>query len=263
MSAPQKDPGDLKRPPGSPAGGPQSPNAKRLRDRVSFFEKVWTGDRASRLEDSSDTVDVEELESKLAEERARHVGPSQLEQVTLRHTQSLGEAPDESFQETVIKTVEEGDLASGVKTVKFEKVTVKKTVRQITSSSTTSASHKITSRTPSDEQILDDSAYQTHSNGNLTTHSNSSSVSSLTGRFPSDENLRRTPSRELLKDDWTKDDCDSVSGSSKVTNSSSEWYSEYRSQSFQNTSKLEYVRSKSQYDHHIAVIRGQNLISYI
>lgn len=127
-------------------------------------------------------------------------------------------------------------------TVKFEKVTVRKTVRQFTAS-------KVASRTPSEEQILDDSAYQTHSNGNLTPHSDSSSASSLT-----EEQARRTPSRE----DWTRDECDSASTSSKVTTSSSEWYSEYRTQSFQNTSKLEYVRSKSQYDNHIAVIRGQH-----
>lgn len=189
-------------------------------------------------------MDVEELERKLAEERARHQEHAQLERVRLRpSTSQLVVHPGESVQEVVTRTTEEGDLASGVKTVKFEKVTVRKTVRQVTSST------KITSRTPSEEQILDDSAYQTHSNGNLTTHSNSSSASSLT-----EENLRRTPSKE----DWTKDDCDSVSSSSKVTTSSSEWYSEYRTQSFQNTSKLEYVRSKSQYDNHIAIIRGQH-----
>lgn len=189
-------------------------------------------------------MDVEEIERKLAEERTKHLEQSQLERVRLRSSPGF---PGESVQEVVTRTTEEGDIASGVKSVKFEKVTVRKTVRQVT---------KITSRTPSEEQILDDSAYQTHSNGNLTTHSNSSSASSLTGNFVSEENLRRTPSKE----DWTRDDCDSVSSSSKVTTSSSEWYSEYRTQSFHNTSKLEYVRSKSQYDNHIAIIRGQHKI---
>lgn len=242
MSSPEKSREDRKR--SSPERS-LSPTTKKLRDRVSFFEKVWTGNKSGTVE-SEETLDVEELEKKLEEERAKHLEQSQLERVRLRPSASfpLGE----SVQEVLTRTTEEGDLASGVKTVKFEKVTVRKTVRQVTSTT------KITSRTPSEEQLLDDSAYQTHSNGNLTTHSNSSSASSLTGNFVSEENLRRTPSKE----DWSKDDCDSVSSSSKVTTSSSEWYSEYRTQSFQNTSKLEYVRSKSQYDHHIAIIRGQH-----
>lgn len=244
MSTPEKSRDDRKRL--SPERSP-SPSTKKLRDRVSFFEKVWTGSKSGNVE-SEEMIDVDELERKLAEERVKHQEQNQMERVRLKPgTSSLG-FPGESVQETVMRTTEEGDLASGVKTVKFEKVTVRKTVRQVTSTT------KITSRTPSEEQILDDSAYQTHSNGNLSTHSNSSSASSLTGNFVSEENLRRTPSKE----DWTKDDCDSVSSSSKVTSSSSEWYSEYRTQSFQNTSKLEYVRSKSQYDNHIAIIRGQH-----
>lgn len=245
MSSPKKKPGD-----------PPGPSESPLRDRVSFFEKVWTGSPSGVLEGPS-AVDVEELERRLDEERQRHAEHAHLEQVSLRHAPL---EPDGSFQETVTSTVEEGDLASGVKTVKFEKVTVRKTVRQVTGN--VSTTHRVvTSRTPSEERVLEDSAYQTHSNGNLSTHSNSSSVSSLTGRFPSEENLlRRTPSREYLKDDSVRDECDSVSGSSRLTTSSSEWYNEYRSQTFQNTSKLEYVRSKSQYDNHIAVMRGQHLI---
>lgn len=94
----------------------------------------------------------------------------------------------------------------------------------------------------------------TQSNGNLATSSKTSSISSLGGRFPSEESLRRTPSKEggLNRDEW-----DDASSSSKVTSSSSEWYSEYRTQSFHSgSSKLEFVRSKSQYDDHIASIRG-------
>lgn len=233
---------------GDPQRSPPERSPRKLRERVSFFEKVWTGSsRPGNVVE--EPVDVEELERKLAEERARHQELVQLERVRLRPGTShqLTVLPGETVQESVSRTTEEGDLAAGVKTVKFEKVTVRKTIRQVTSTT------KIASRTPSEEQMLDDSAYQTHSNGNLTTHSNSSSASSP---FVSEENLRRTPSKE----DWTKDDCDSVSGSSKVTTSSSEWYSEYRTQSFQNTSKLEYVRSKSQYDNHIAIIRGQHFL---
>lgn len=109
----------------------------------------------------------------------------------------------------------------------------------------------MTSRTPSDEQNLDDSAYVTHSNGNF----------GSTASFPSVESLRTTPSKENL----TKDDWDSNSNSSsKVTSSSSDWYNEYRTQSFQSSAnKLEYVRSKSQFDQHIASIRGRenNILS--
>lgn len=164
------------------------------------------------------------------------------------------------MQETITTTTEEGDLATGVKTVKFEKVTVRKSVRQVTSTSSSTTVRKMSSRTPSEELLLEDSAYMTQSNGNLATSSKTSSISSLTGgRFPSEESLRRTPSKERLnRDDW-----DDVSSSSKVTSSSSEWYSEYRTQSFQSgSSKLEHVRTKTQYDDHIATIRGQLIVFF-
>lgn len=247
---------DVKRPPERSL----SPASKKLRERVDFFEKVWTGHESGAVHDAPDAVvDVEELEKKL--ENEKRVEHNRLERVKLRHTPTgspqhvlyvnPGEE-EESFQETVTRTVEEGDLASGIiRSVKTEKITVKKTIKQVTSSSSTTTLHTLS---PLEDRLLEDSAYQTHSNGNLSaTHSNSSSVSSsLTGRFPSEENLLRTPSREMLRDDC----CDS-SGSSKVTTSSSEWYNEYMSQSFHNTSKLEQMRRKSQYDDRIAVIRGQ------
>ncbi|XP_031338909.1 uncharacterized protein LOC116167630 isoform X1 [Photinus pyralis] len=238
-----------KRPPESPSG-----SAKRLKDRVSFFEKVWTGTSASGSLEDQDTLNVGELE-RLIEEGRKNVPSAQLEQVTLRHTPQSSPRqatelrqhffPDGSFEESVFKTEEEGDLASSFKSVKFEKVTVRKTVQQVRTIRTTS-------RTPSESEgrNFEDSAYQTQ---NGTSHSKSSSVTSLSGRFPSEESLRRTPSKEALKDDW-----DSGSNSSKHTTSSAEWYNEYRNQSFQSgSSKLEYVRSRSQYDNHIAVIRDE------
>ncbi|KYB25174.1 hypothetical protein TcasGA2_TC034350 [Tribolium castaneum] len=245
MSASDKE--GPKRPPDSPT----TPPGQRLRERVSFFEKVWSGGKSGVVETVS-SVDVEEFERRLAEERLRNAERGRLEPVALRHTprhvvHTHEVRPDGSIQETVTTTTEEGDLGSGVKTVKFEKVTVRKSVRTVSS------------RTPSEELLLEDSAYLTQSNGNLATSSKTSSISSLTGRFPSEESLRRTPSRERLnRDEW-----DNASNSSKVTSSSSEWYSEYRTQSFQSgSSKLEYVRSKSQYDEHIASIRGQGLTFY-
>ncbi|XP_064211053.1 muscle-specific protein 300 kDa isoform X18 [Tribolium castaneum] len=240
MSASDKE--EPKRPPDSPT----TPPGQRLRERVSFFEKVWSGGKSGVVETVS-SVDVEEFERRLAEERLRNAERGRLEPVALRHTprhvvHTHEVRPDGSIQETVTTTTEEGDLGSGVKTVKFEKVTVRKSVRTVSS------------RTPSEELLLEDSAYLTQSNGNLATSSKTSSISSLTGRFPSEESLRRTPSRERLnRDEW-----DNASNSSKVTSSSSEWYSEYRTQSFQSgSSKLEYVRSKSQYDEHIASIRDE------
>lgn len=261
MSDPNKPTGATpKRPPESPTG-----SGKRLRDRVSFFEKVWTGSRTGAV-DAGDTINVDELEKRLADERSRHLEHAELEHVSLKHTppgspKHLVEhhqqiKPDGSVEETLIETIEEGDVATGARTVKFEKVTVRKSVRQITSSTTV---RTLSSRTPSEEHYPEDSAYQTQTNGSGMSHSKSSSVSSLTGRTPSEESLRRTPSREALKDDW-----DSSSGSSsKVVSSSSEWYNEYRTQSFQtHASKRDYYRSKSEYDHHIATIRGLNF-SYL
>lgn len=185
----EKARGARKRPPESPS--------RRLTDKVSFYEKVWTGTNI----------------------------------------------PAGEFEETATHTFEEGDLASGLKTVKFERITVKKTVKEVAGKS----------RTPSEEKFVEDSAYQTESFGNGLPYSKSSSITSLTGRFPSEESLSRvSSSREQSKDDW-----DSNSNSSKITTSSSEWYNEYRTQSFQQKHiSKEYFRSKSEYDNHIATIRG-------
>ena len=193
-----------KRPPDSPS--------RQLTDRVTFFEKVWTGSQVGNQQGGD-------------EESAERAG-------------DLGQR--ESSEETFERTLEEGDFATGTKTVKFEKITVKKTVREVA----------IKSRTPSEEKGVEDSAYQTESYGNGISASKSSSVTSLTGRFPSEDSLSRaSPSKE----DW-----DTTSNSSKFTTSSSEWYNEYRTQSFQQRhASRDYFRSKSEYDNHIASIRGQ------
>ncbi|CAG9862303.1 unnamed protein product [Phyllotreta striolata] len=183
---------------GAPGRQPDRPAVGRLRHRVDFFEKVWSGSSdddlhgeeaaspGSRFTDG----DVEAMERSLREERRRHVEETQLEHVTLkktgspRHVVQMREiGPDGS--ETYTSTSQEGDLA-GSKSVKFEKVTVKKTIRHVT----TSTSRRVSaSRTPSEEYL--DSAYLTQSNGNLA--SKGSSASSLTGRFPSEESLRSLP----------------------------------------------------------------------
>lgn len=109
------------------------------------------------------------------------------------------------------------------------------------------------SRTPSEERLHQDSCYHTQSyptNGSL---SKSSSYASI--RLGSEENLRRTPSRERV--DW---DGSSV-GSGTCSSKGSEWYQEYRVQSFQNfNSKLERVLTRQEYDSHIAEIRGKFIL---
>lgn len=98
MSASKNDPTEgPKRPPEpsprskespySRPDSPSSPASKRMREKVSFFEKVWTGTKAGKVEDEgADGVDVSEIEKRLEEEKARQLEHRQLEQVTLRHT---------------------------------------------------------------------------------------------------------------------------------------------------------------------------------
>lgn len=203
-----------------------------------------------------------------------------------------------NYEETFETVVEEGDLGNGEKLVRIDKVTVRKKVEEVTKplkvkwidepgsgdgaipkvqsalySKPTSAlpspynsrisskddirrsrtpsyeriDRRTPSRTPSEEKIHQDSCYYTQSyptNGSL---SKSSSYASI--KLGSDENLRRTPSRERV--DW---DGSSTGSGSK----GSEWYQEYRVQSFQNfNSKLERVLTRQEYDSHIAEIRGK------
>ncbi|KAH1009838.1 hypothetical protein HUJ04_002143 [Dendroctonus ponderosae] len=103
MSGPQKNVGEgPKRPPESP----QSP--KTLRETVSFYEKVWTGSGSAGVRAEGVQVDVDQLESRLAEEKARHQEAVALEAVSLRRAPTLsprhdvrhtsGFGPDGSFQ---------------------------------------------------------------------------------------------------------------------------------------------------------------------
>ncbi|KAI4462167.1 hypothetical protein MML48_5g00001532 [Holotrichia oblita] len=146
---------------------PEASPSKRLTDRVTFYEKVWTGSQTGSFEGGGDSIlDLEDIEKRLTKQ----------------------ERQDGSFEETSIHSLEEGDAATGLKTVKFEKVTVRKSVK---------------SRTPSEEKLIEDSAYHTESFGNGLPYSKSSSITSLTGRFPSEESLSRvSSSREQSKDEW-------------------------------------------------------------
>lgn len=139
--------------------------------------------------------------------------------------------------------------------MKFEKITVKKSFREFTTASlasgTTTNGNNLSpgqalteASTPSEEHPLEDSAYQSHSHGMPSHGSKSSSVTSF-AKFPSEENLfqrRGTSPRP---------------SSALEEKPPSEWYAEYRNQSFQNIgSRMEYVRSRSEYDAHIAEIKG-------
>lgn len=103
------------------------------------------------------------------------------------------------------------------------------------------------SRTPSEEHVVgEDSAYQSHSHSHGLAGSKSSSVTSF-AKFPSEESLAQR--RSLA----------SRSSSPMEDKPAAEWYAEYRNQSFQQnapSSKPEYMRSKSQFDAHIAEIKG-------
>ncbi|XP_008555407.1 muscle-specific protein 300 kDa isoform X6 [Microplitis demolitor] len=191
-----------------PTGSPRTPRGGRLRDRVNFFENIWSQGRSASTEDLVD----------------RSTSP-----VPRR---SSSRTSDSSFEESFERVVEEGEL-NGAKVVKFEKITVRKSVKEIVS---TRSGLSEASRTPSEEHALD-SAYQSHGMQG----SKSSSVMSFT-KFPSEENLSR----------------DSLQTAETDEKVSSEWYTEYRNQSFQNvSSKIEYVRSRSEYDAHIVEIKDE------
>lgn len=227
----------------SPGGGsPRTPRGGRLRDRVSFFEQVWSTGRCPSAEDL-----LEDTEAR----RSSFRSPT--------HRRSSSRASDSSFEESFERLVEEGEL-NGAKVVKFEKITVRKSVREISSSASNgdsvlavqqraAAALTESSRTPSEEHALEDSAYQSHSHGVHSHGSKSSSVTSFT-RFPSEESLSQrrcsSPRQQLGQPD---------------DRPPSEWYAEYRSQSFQNVAaRMDYVRSRSEYDAHIAEIKGTSLV---
>lgn len=165
-----------------------SPSHSGLRDRVSFFERVWSG--RSRNDSVDATADVDEIERKI-EQRKRHTESPKFD-VKLKHTRDT-QSPSRSFEtpfpnlklrhvehEEAVKQrpVEEGDLGAGVRYVKFEHVTVKRTLA---------------------EGQADD----------------------------------------------------------RPDSPQSEWYSEYKHHTLHNAPRKDYVRSKSEYDSHIAEIRGK------
>lgn len=177
-------------------------NKKSLRERVNFFERI-SKNKGSSTEDLVDQTDT-----------------------TFFHKKSSSHASDSSFEESYERLIDEGEL-NGSKIVKYEKITLKKSIKEITSS-------KI-SKTPSDEIYIDQS-HALHC-------SKSSSIGSF-NKFSSDESMCKKDSMSNTSDDR---------GST-----SSEWYNDYRNQNIQYVSpkKHDYFRSKSQYDAHIVEIKG-------
>ncbi|KAK7790130.1 hypothetical protein R5R35_001177 [Gryllus longicercus] len=255
--------------PGSAAGSPAraaSPGpdvAVRLRDRVNFYEQVWGGERRS-----GPPADATAASPRPRPDLATRSPPSHAASAS---TPASTPGDDASFEEVVERMEEEGDMLGGAKVVKFERITMRRSVREYTLPSPATATAgpgagagpapaeggpaSDGSCTPSEERLLlDDSAYHSASHRSAAGASKSSSAASLLGgRFPSDECLR--PGRERAGS--ASNASDSAWDAAAGRHSPLEWYNEYRSQSLQSmAARLEYVRSRSQYDTHIAEIKG-------
>lgn len=283
-----------------------------LRDKVTYYEKVWSSG-SRNLEDDPDGfgIDVHAFEKRLREERDRRIHDSSprievklksTPQPSPRHLDSPSfnvkvnrfgssdSSQPESFEESVERYNEAGEIRGDARVFKFEKVTVKKTRREISVTSPTGVktffSSERISRTPSEERILqDDSAYHTQHFSNANT-SKSSSVVSLHGHDVVDEGIAgRTPSRERTPDNshsWSSTGAVSGAGCTPVStvaagylhkrrhpqserhvsegeDTSLDWYNDYSAHSFQATAaKMNFNRTNSQYDTHIKQIRGRN-----
>lgn len=98
--------------PGSPRGATPRAGHQQLRDRVSFFEQFSTTAHQNRSSSCEDLVDD-----------AGHL--------VVRRSSSR--ASNSSFEESFERLVEEGEY-NGSKVVKFEKITVTKSVREVSAS---------------------------------------------------------------------------------------------------------------------------------
>lgn len=210
---------------------------QNLRDKVTYYEKVWSSGKKRSADDETDhafSIDVNAFEKRLKDERDRRTheqapridvrlrstpqpSPRQANQptnirVNIRHhvEPAAGSPLSDTYEERMERVVEGGEVKSSSRVLKFEKIVVKKSVREVNVTSTSTASSPVlrtiefseTMRhTPSDERIAEDSAYHSHRSRIISSASSkSSSNTSLHGNFTSDENVfsRRTPSRERL-----------------------------------------------------------------
>lgn len=320
------DPNEDRRPPPPPSAPPDSPGftVHRLRDKVTYYEKLSSGRRDERDEEDEQqaVIDVQAFEQRLQEERAaRRALDSPRIDVRLRSTPHASPArridlssssssttpgnlnvkvnvystpqpqatnvtistrshrpTDDSYEECIERSYDGGEVVGAARVFTFEKITLKKTVREVSVQRP-----PVHSRTPSEERVFhDDSAYHTHGSKSQRT-SKSSSVASLSERFPSEEQdltdgswavvgeedvrTRTTAPYSVAVGNLTKGRQQSTPDRRVATTSmdltdeaaasSQEWYNEYRTHSFQKVAaKMSYNRTNSQYDTHIKEIRG-------
>lgn len=118
---------------------------------------------------------------------------------------STSDSMQESIEECIERSYDGGEVTGNSRVFTFEKITLKKTVREVTvlrqpvtGIETVTLRSERFSRTPSEERVFhDDSAYHTHhSNLHSSAASKSSSVTSLHGRFPSEEHVHGRPMLE-------------------------------------------------------------------
>lgn len=301
---PNEDPPSPQSPTNKDTGPSENQGAttRRLRDKVTYYEKVWSsGSRNPNDDPDGFGIDVHAFEQRLREERDRRIHDSSPRiEVKLKSTPqpsprhfdspnfnvklnrygSSDSSQPDSIEESVERFNESGEIRGDARIFKFEKVTVKKTIREISVSSpsgvkTFFSSERI-SRTPSEERILqDDSAYHTQHFSNANT-SKSSSIVSLHGHDVVDDGVRRrTPSREQTPDSsqWSTGSNVATGYSLKRSHPqphrhattdgediTADWYNDYSAHSFQATAaKLNFNRTNSQYDTHIKQIRGMKL----
>lgn len=316
MMDPNEDP-----PPNQDTGPNDNPAVvtRRLRDKVTYYEKVWSSGARNPNDDDPDGfgMDVHAFEKRLREERdrrihdssprievrlkstpqpsPRHVDSPHYSNVKVNRFGSSESSQPDSIDESVERYNESGEIRGDSRVLKFEKVTVKTTRREISVTSPSGVktffSSERVSRTPSEERILlDDSAYHTQHYSNANT-SKSSSIVSLHGHDVVDEAIsRRTPSRERTPDSsghsWHSNrnvagtSCTPVTSvaagylhkrrhphsdrqASEEEDMSADWYNDYSAHSFQSTAaKLNFNRTNSQYDTHIKQIRGMRILIF-
>jgi hypothetical protein len=217
-----------------------------LRERVSFFEHHI--DRQRVLTPSTSREDL--------------LSPSVSTDETRRRTVTMSEGgrprtPGTVFRESYESIREEGDGPTGSKIVRVDRVTLTKTVKEVpmsqqrrVSSSVHSSNSSLASpmKEMSPQPEEQDSAYRTRG------LSKSSSISSMvsswgTGRYTSQESL-------LGMSGASGDQLDRTT--SRATDSS-----DYRHQPFQTiAARMKQIRSKAEYDSHIADIKGERRIFF-
>lgn len=238
---PQEDPPPPATSPDEEARASAGTPTQNLRNKVTYYEKVWSSGQKRSADDETDhafSIDVNAFEKRLKEERERRTheqspridvrlrstpqpSPRQSNQPTnirvniRHHVDPAAGAPlplSDTYEERVERVVEGGEVKSHSRVLKFEKIVVKKSVREVNVTSTTTSTgtspvmrtiefSETMRHTPSDERIAEDSAYHSHRSRIISSASSkSSSNTSLHGNFTSEENVfsRRTPSRERL-----------------------------------------------------------------